>query len=79
MSDNNEILVLPGDGIGAEVVPVAVEVMTQVAKRFGVAVSFSEALIGGVEDGSVAEADRGLAGAAIDGRNRSCIRAQSLF
>jgi len=48
VTDNKEILILSGDGIGAEVVPVAVEVMKQVAKRFGLALSFSDGLIGGV-------------------------------
>jgi 3-isopropylmalate dehydrogenase len=48
MTDINEILVLPGDGIGAEVVPVAVEVMKQAASRFGVSLHIDEGLVGGV-------------------------------
>ncbi len=48
MSDINEIVVLPGDGIGTEVVPVARTVMETVAARFGVALSITEGLVGGV-------------------------------
>jgi len=47
VSENNEILVLPGDGIGTEVVPVALAVMRAAAARAGVALSFTEGLIGG--------------------------------
>jgi 3-isopropylmalate dehydrogenase len=47
VSDKKEILVLPGDGIGAEVIPVAVAVMKAAAVRAGVELGFSEGLIGG--------------------------------
>ena len=47
MSEINEILVLPGDGIGTEVVPVAIEVMRAAAARTGIALAFTEGLIGG--------------------------------
>jgi 3-isopropylmalate dehydrogenase len=43
----NKILVLPGDGIGAEVVPVAQAVMAAAAGRFGVPLQFTDALLGG--------------------------------
>jgi len=41
------IAVLPGDGIGPEVVSVTVDVMEEVAAAFGHTFSFEEALIGG--------------------------------
>src|SRR3954466_5344201 len=42
------ILVLPGDGIGPEVVAEATRVLQAVAKKFGHEVSLREALIGGI-------------------------------
>lgn len=42
-----QIAVLPGDGIGPEIVGVTVEVMQAVAKRYRVTLAFEEALIGG--------------------------------
>jgi len=47
VSEKQEILVLPGDGIGAEVVPVAVAVMRAAAARVGLELAFTEGLIGG--------------------------------
>ncbi len=47
MSDKKEILVLPGDGIGTEVVPVAIAVMRAAAARTGIELAFTEGLIGG--------------------------------
>ncbi|MEQ8486881.1 MAG: 3-isopropylmalate dehydrogenase [Pseudomonadales bacterium] len=47
MSDQHEILVLPGDGIGTEVVPVARAVMEAAAARHGVSLRFTEGLVGG--------------------------------
>lgn len=47
MSENNTILVLPGDGIGAEVVAVARAVMEVAARQFEVPLTFDEALVGG--------------------------------
>ncbi len=41
------VLLLPGDGIGQEIVPEAVKVLEAVAARFGVSFSFREGLIGG--------------------------------
>lgn len=41
------IVVLPGDGIGAEVTAEAVKVLTAVAKRYGHSLEFEEALVGG--------------------------------
>ena len=43
----HKIAVLPGDGIGKEIVPVAVEVIKAIAKKYGHEFEFKEALIGG--------------------------------
>src|SRR6202789_3470656 len=45
---NLKILLLPGDGIGAEVTSAAVEVLHAVSKKFGHTLEFTEALIGGI-------------------------------
>ncbi len=45
---NLKILILPGDGIGAEVTSAAVEVLHAVAKKFGHMLELSEGLIGGI-------------------------------
>ena len=45
---NLKILLLPGDGIGAEVTSAAVGVLQAVAKKFSHTLEFTEALIGGV-------------------------------
>ncbi len=42
-----KIAVLPGDGIGAEIVPEAVKVLEVVGKKFGHSFDFTEGLIGG--------------------------------
>mgnify|MGYP002411297430 FL=1 len=42
-----KIAVLPGDGIGVEIVPEAVKALQAIALRFGHEFAFSEALIGG--------------------------------
>jgi 3-isopropylmalate dehydrogenase len=47
VADKNTILVLSGDGIGVEVVPVAQAVMAAAASRFGVPVQFTEGLLSG--------------------------------
>lgn len=47
MKEAHKILVLPGDGIGPEVVAVAQDVMVAAAARFGVALSIDSALVGG--------------------------------
>lgn len=47
MSETQEILVLPGDGIGTEVVAVARAVMEAAARRFDVPLRFTEGLVGG--------------------------------
>jgi len=47
MSDPIHILLLPGDGIGPEVVSAAVKVMTYVAQRKGVGLRFDERPFGG--------------------------------
>src|SRR6202161_165584 len=43
-----KILLLPGDGIGAEVTSAAVDVLHAVANKFGHTLEFSEGLIGGI-------------------------------
>jgi 3-isopropylmalate dehydrogenase len=48
MIEEQEILVLSGDGIGVEVVPVARTVMETVGRRFGVPLRFTEGLVGGI-------------------------------
>ena len=47
MSDPIHIVLLPGDGIGPEVVSAAVQVMTSVAKRKNVDIRFEERPFGG--------------------------------
>ncbi len=43
-----KIMVLPGDGIGVEVTAAAVEVLQQIASKYGHDFTFEEALIGGI-------------------------------
>ena len=45
---NLKILVLPGDGIGAEVTAEAVRVLKRVAEKWGHSLSLSEGLLGGI-------------------------------
>jgi 3-isopropylmalate dehydrogenase len=45
---NLKILILPGDGIGAEVTSAALDVLKAVAKKFGHTLELSEGLLGGV-------------------------------
>jgi 3-isopropylmalate dehydrogenase len=47
VSEQHEILILPGDGIGTEVVPVARAVMVAAAGRFDLPLRFTEGLVGG--------------------------------
>lgn len=47
MAESHQILIIPGDGIGREVVPAAVAVMDAAAKRVGVSLRFVEGLLGG--------------------------------
>ena len=47
MTEQKDILVLPGDGIGTEVVPVACRVLEYAASRCGVNVRLQEGLVGG--------------------------------
>src|SRR5690554_4952594 len=42
-----KIAVLPGDGIGVEIVPEAVKALQAVGKKFGLEFEFTEALVGG--------------------------------
>jgi 3-isopropylmalate dehydrogenase len=48
VADEKTILILPGDGIGTEVVPVARAVMEAAAERFGLSLRITEGLVGGV-------------------------------
>jgi 3-isopropylmalate dehydrogenase len=48
MTDIKDILILPGDGIGTEVVPVARQVMQAAAGLDGLQLRFREGLVGGV-------------------------------
>jgi 3-isopropylmalate dehydrogenase len=48
MTEKHNILILPGDGIGTEVVPVAQRVMEAAAELVDLKLSFDEGLIGGV-------------------------------
>lgn len=41
------IAVLPGDGIGPEIVPQGIKILNKVAEKYGFEVSYTEALIGG--------------------------------
>ena len=45
---NLKILILPGDGIGAEVTSAAVDVLKAVARKFGHTLELSEGLLGGI-------------------------------
>jgi 3-isopropylmalate dehydrogenase len=45
---NLKILLLPGDGIGAEVTSAAVEVLNAAARKFGHTVEYTQGLIGGI-------------------------------
>ncbi|AFZ25123.1 3-isopropylmalate dehydrogenase [Cylindrospermum stagnale PCC 7417] len=47
MTQNYHITLLPGDGIGPEIMAVAVDVLKVVGKRFDIQFEFSTALIGG--------------------------------
>lgn len=47
MTQNYNITLLPGDGIGPEIITVAVEVLKVVGKQFDLQFQFQEALIGG--------------------------------
>lgn len=47
MTQNYRITLLPGDGIGPEIMAIAVDVLNLVAEQFNFSVTFQEALIGG--------------------------------
>ncbi|MEY3333309.1 MAG: 3-isopropylmalate dehydrogenase [Cyanobacteriota bacterium] len=47
MPQNYRITLLPGDGIGTEIMAVAVDVLKVIGKRFDISFEFSTALIGG--------------------------------
>lgn len=47
MTQQYRITLLPGDGIGPEIMAVAVEVLTVIAKQFDLQFEFTEALVGG--------------------------------
>ena len=43
----NKVALLPGDGIGPEIIDEAVKVLKAVEKRFGIEFEFVEGLVGG--------------------------------
>ncbi|WP_247218405.1 3-isopropylmalate dehydrogenase [Synechococcus sp. C9] len=43
-----KIAVLPGDGIGSEIMTVTVDILEKLGQKYGIDFSFSEALIGGI-------------------------------
>src|SRR4028119_388248 len=47
MTQNYRITLLPGDGIGPEIIAVAVDVLKLVAKQLDIGFEFQEALMGG--------------------------------
>ncbi|NMG21469.1 3-isopropylmalate dehydrogenase [Brasilonema bromeliae] len=47
MTQNYRITLLPGDGIGSEIIAVAVNVLKVVGKKYNIQFEFTEALIGG--------------------------------
>ncbi|CCH68214.1 3-isopropylmalate dehydrogenase [Richelia intracellularis HH01] len=47
MTQNYQITLLPGDGIGPEIISVAVDVLKVVGKKFDIQFNFTKALIGG--------------------------------
>jgi len=47
MTKQHRITLLPGDGIGPEIISVAVEVLGAIASKHDLEFSFTEALIGG--------------------------------
>ena len=47
MAQQYRITLLPGDGIGPEIITVAVQALTVIGKQFDLDFSFQEALIGG--------------------------------
>lgn len=47
MTQNYRITLLPGDGIGPEIIAVAVDVMNVVGQQLGITFEFQEALLGG--------------------------------
>mgnify|MGYP000916889916 CR=1 FL=1 len=51
-----QIAVLPGDGIGVEIVPEAIKVLKQAGERYHLEFKFTEALIGGVAIDAVGKA-----------------------
>lgn len=47
MTKNHQITLLPGDGIGPEIIAVAVDVLKAIAPKYDLEFTFTEALIGG--------------------------------
>jgi 3-isopropylmalate dehydrogenase len=44
---NYRVAVLPGDGIGQEIVPPAVNILKKIGSKYGIRFDFCEALVGG--------------------------------
>ena len=47
MAQNYRITLLPGDGIGPEIMAIAVQVLRRIGEKFDLTFQFTEALIGG--------------------------------
>ena len=47
MAQNYRITLLPGDGIGPEIMAIAVQVLKRIGEKFDFTFTFTEALIGG--------------------------------
>ncbi|MCY7405840.1 MAG: 3-isopropylmalate dehydrogenase, partial [Alkalinema sp. CAN_BIN05] len=47
MAQNYRITLLPGDGIGPEIMAIAVQVLKRIGEKFDLTFTFTEALIGG--------------------------------
>ena len=48
-----KICLLPGDGIGVEIVDAAVEVLDAAAKKYGFEIEYDKQLIGGYNDSAL--------------------------
>ena len=54
-----KIAVLPGDGIGPEIVPEAIKVLDKVGEMYGLSFSYEEGYIGGAAIDAVGESTAG--------------------
>ena len=68
MTKQYDITLLPGDGIGPEIMAVAVQVLKEVGKKQGLKFTFEEALIGGA---AIEQTGQPLPDATLDACRRS--------